>query len=55
MLLASCAALQAVFQNPNYLYEDGAILVGGDDRPIELKNNKQAADVSYAALLEFIR
>jgi hypothetical protein len=55
MLFTSCAALQAVFQNPNYLYEDGAILVGGDDRPIRLKNNPQAADVSYAALLDFLR
>jgi hypothetical protein len=55
MFSVSCVALQSIFQNPRYLYEDGAILVGGDGRPIELKNNAEAMDVSYAVLQDFIR
>lgn len=54
-LPVSCVALQAIFHNPHYLYEDGAVLVGGDGRPIELVNSSEAHDVTYSALLDFIR
>jgi hypothetical protein len=55
LVLSGCASLQSVFRNPRYTYEDNAILVRGDDRPIELENNREAVDVSYADLLAFIR
>jgi hypothetical protein len=53
--LAGCGNLAGIFQNPNYTYEDGAVLVRGNDQPIQLVNNQQAVDVSYAELLDFIR
>jgi hypothetical protein len=53
--LPGCDSFQFIFRNPRYTYENGAILVRGDDRPIELKNNEQAVNVPYAKLLAFIR
>jgi hypothetical protein len=53
--LNGCSLIQGLFKNPNYIYEDNAVLVGGDDRPIELHNNPNAVDVSYSALLSFIK
>ena len=41
-LLSGCSGLQSLLQNPNYLYENGAVLVDGADKPIELKNNPKA-------------
>jgi hypothetical protein len=38
----------------NYIYENGAILVGGDGEPIELINNLNATDPTYAELIAFI-
>ncbi len=53
--LSGCAALGGLFQNPDYIYEEGAVLVGGDDQPVRLVNNPEAVNVGYAELLEFIR
>jgi hypothetical protein len=41
--------------NPRYVYENGAIEVGGDGEPIELINNPDATDPSYAELVAFIK
>ncbi len=38
-----------------YFYEDGNIYLGGDKRPIELINNPDATDPTYAELVEFIK
>ena len=38
----------------NHIYEDGKILVGGDDKPIELINNPDATNPTYAMLVAFI-
>jgi hypothetical protein len=38
----------------NYIHEDGAILVGGDNEPIELINNSSATNPTYAELTVFI-
>lgn len=40
--------------NPNYIYENDAIEVGGDGEPIELINNPNATDSTYAELIAFI-
>lgn len=40
---------------PTLIYENGAILVGGDNKPIELSNNPNAADPTYAELIAFIK
>lgn len=53
--LPGCAALEGLFQNPDYIYEEGAVLVGGDDQPVRLVNNPESVNVGYAELLEFIR
>jgi len=37
-----------------YIYEDGAILCGGDGKPIELINNSNATNPTYAQLVAFI-
>jgi len=37
-----------------YIYQDGAILVGGDGEPLELVNNLSATNPTYAVLLDFI-
>ena len=54
-LLSGCSSLQSLLQNPKYLYENGAVLVDGADKPIELKNNPKAVDETYAQVLDFIR
>jgi len=41
--------------NPRYIYEDGALQVGGDGEPIELINNLDATDHTYAELIAFIK
>ena len=41
-------------KNPVYIYENGEILVGGDGEPIELINNPDATDPTYAELIAFI-
>ncbi len=53
--LVGCAPLYSLFQNPRYIYENGAVLVGGDNQPIELENNSNAEDVTYESLMEFIK
>jgi len=40
--------------NPNYIYENGGIHVGGDGEPIELIDNLNATDPTYAELVAFI-
>ena len=52
---SGCAFPQGLFQNPRYIYENGAVLVGGDEKPIELVNFPNSVDVSYNELLAFIR
>lgn len=42
-------------ENPRYIYENGAIVVGGDGEPIELINNPAATNPTYAELLAFIK
>lgn len=37
-----------------HIHEDGAILCGGDGEPIELIDNPEATDPSYAELVRFI-
>jgi hypothetical protein len=53
--LTGCTTIQSLFQNPNYLYDDGMLLVDGTDNPIVLENKDAAVDVSFADLLAFIR
>jgi len=55
LLLCSCASLKQALQNPNYIYENGAVLVGGNDRPIELKNNSAAIDPSFSEMMAFVQ
>jgi len=42
-------------ENPHYIYENGAIEVGGDGEPIELIDNPNATDPTYAELVAFIK
>jgi len=42
-------------KNPRYIYENGAIAVGRDGEPIELINNPNATDPTYAELIAFIK
>jgi YHS domain-containing protein len=42
-------------KNPQYIYEDGKVLVGGDGKPIILIDNPDAIDPTYAELLAFIQ
>jgi len=41
-------------QNPRYIYENNAVIVGGDDKPIELINNPDATNPTYAELVAFL-
>ena len=41
-------------KNPRYIYENGAIHVGGDGEPVELINNPDATNPTYAQLVAFI-
>jgi hypothetical protein len=54
LALTGCEGLQTLFQNPKYIYEEGAILVDGADLPIELKNDPQAINISFRSLQDFI-
>jgi len=49
------AETQTITENPRYIYEDGAIHVGGDGEPIELINNPDATNPTYAELVAFIK
>jgi hypothetical protein len=42
-------------KNPEYTYEDGKVLVGGDGEPIMLVDNPDAINPSYAELAAFIQ
>ena len=44
-----------VIDSPTKIFENGAILVGADDKPLELINNHLATDPTYAQLIEFIK
>jgi len=46
---------QSIFNNPRYIYQDGAVHVGADGEPIELINNPDAINPSYAELVAFIK
>ena len=48
------AETQTITENPKYIYEDGAIHVGADGEPIELINNPNATNTTYAELVAFI-
>jgi uncharacterized coiled-coil protein SlyX len=41
--------------NPEYVYEEGAIHVGGDGKPIELIDNPDASNPTYAELVRFLK
>lgn len=43
-----------ITENPRYIYENGAVHVGGDGEPIELINNPNATNPTYAMLVDFI-
>lgn len=38
----------------NFIYDNGAIHVGGDNKPIELIDNPEAKNVTYEELIDFI-
>ena len=40
--------------NPLYIYDNGAVAVGGDGEPLELIDNPIATDPTYAELVAFI-
>jgi len=42
-------------QNPRYIYENDAVIVGGDGKPIELINNPNATNPTYTELVAFIK
>jgi uncharacterized protein YukE len=42
-------------QNPRYVYEGDYINVGADGEPIELIDNPQASDPTYAELISFLK
>ncbi|MFC2035814.1 hypothetical protein ACFLUJ_06815 [Chloroflexota bacterium] len=46
---------QTVTENTRHIYEDGAIHVGGDGKPIELLNNPNSTNPTYAELVTFLR
>jgi len=46
---------QTINENPRHIYEDGAELVGGDGKPIELINNPKSINPTYAELIDFIK
>ena len=50
LLLVSCSTIPS-----KYIYEDGATLVGADGKPIELINNPNATNPTYAELVAFIK
>ena len=50
ILLLSCVGCGAT----PYIYEDGAILCGGDGEPIVLVDNPDATNPTYAELVAFI-
>ena len=49
------ATTTAPSTNPHYIYENGAIAVGGDGKPIELIDNPNATDPTYTELIAFIK
>ena len=53
VLLASSVA--GCTPNPLYIYENGALQVGGDGEPIELTNNPDASNPTYGELIAFIQ
>lgn len=54
-LVFALAISVAGCSNPEYTYEDGKVLVGGDGEPIILIDNPDAIDPSYAELVAFIQ
>jgi hypothetical protein len=52
--ITGCGTLQKLMQNPDYIYENGAVLVDGGGDPIRLTNNPAAADATYKEVLAFI-
>ena len=52
--ITGCGTLQKLLQNPDYIYENGAILVDGGDEPIRLINNPAATNLTYKEVLAFI-
>jgi len=44
-----------ITENPRYIYENGAIEIGGNGKPIELINNPNATNPTYAELIAFIK
>ena len=53
LLLAS--SVVGCAPNPRYIYDDGAVEVGGDGEPIELINNPGATNPTYDELVAFIQ
>lgn len=54
-LLSSNTTQQTLTENPRYVYQNGARHVGADGQPIELTNNPDATNPTYAELVAFIK
>ena len=55
VISCSPASLSELKNNPLYVYENGAIHIGGDGEPVELINNPNADNPTFLDLLEFIK
>ncbi len=55
LLVLLASSVVSCAPNPRYIYENGALQVGGDGEPIELINNPDATDLTYAELIAFIK
>jgi hypothetical protein len=55
ILLLTNSVVGCSYENPRYVYIDGAIVYGADGEPIELINNPNATCPTYAELIAFIR
>jgi hypothetical protein len=44
-----------ITENPRYIYENGAVYVGGDGEPIELINNLNVTNPTFAELIAFVK
>jgi hypothetical protein len=56
LILGALITLTACSEpDPRYVYENDILCVGGDGKPIELINNSQARNPTYAELVAFIK
>ena len=55
LLVLLASSVVSCTSNPLYIYENGALQVGGDGEPIELTNNPDATNPTYGELVAFIQ